>query len=123
MDKHADNIARFLIEGAAAAEADLDKKVKVLIDRMTLQITSVTPLLAHWVDTSNTPAENGKVKIQFGFLKLPEEVLPQLKRLLSVDYFDNYRLVKYIKNGQAMTGLEIVVHPDDLPGEAYDYAY
>jgi len=116
--------AKFLIEGAqAAAEANLDNKVVVLIDRMTLQIVSVPSLLTHWADLSTTSGDEGKVKIQFGFLKLPEEVLPQLKKLLSVDFFKDYRLVKYVKDGQAMTGLELTVHPDELPGEEFDYAY
>lgn len=116
--------AKFLIEGAqAAAEANLDKKVVVLIDRMTLQIASVPSLLSHWADMSTTSSDGGKVKVQLGFLKLPEEVLPQLKKLLSVDFFEDYRLVKYVKDGQAMTGLEITVHPDKLPGEEIDYAY
>lgn len=66
--------------------------------------------------------EDGRAKIQFGFLKLPEEALQPLKRLLSLDYFE-YRVVRYSKNEQAMTGVEILVSPDDLPGEDSEYAY
>ena len=67
--------------------------------------------------------DDGKIKVQLDFMKLPKEVIPDLERLLSVDYFKNHRLLKYVKNGQARTGLEIEVSPKDLPGTAYDYAF
>jgi len=92
---------------------------------MFLQIFSVPSLQAHLVNGAVLPtgAEDGTVKIQLDFLKLPKEVLPDLERLLSTDYFKNHRLVKFIKDGQARTGLEIEVTPKELPGDPYDYAF
>jgi len=116
-------LARLLIEDLPQKTGKLDKKVGVLGTRMLLQIQSVPSLLAHLVDFSvGDPGPEGKVKIQFDFLKLPKEIIPELEKLLSVDYFKGYRLLKYVKNGQARTGLEVEVSPQDLPGSAYDYS-
>lgn len=114
--------------GPAQARFDpnkVDPKVKVLADRLALQIFSVPSLQAHLADYSVTPTGKAdkSVRVQMDFMKLPKEVLPDLERLLSVDFFQNHRLVKYIKNGQARTGLEIEVSPKELPGNPYDYAY
>lgn len=111
-----------------AAKPTSDKvppKVSVLANRIFLQIFSVPSLQAYLADAAVIPtgSEDGTVKIQLDFLKLPKEVLPDLERLLSTDYFKNHRLVKYIKDGQARTGLEIEVTPKELPGDPYDYAY
>jgi len=102
-----------------------DPKIKVLADRLALQVFSVPSLQAHLADYAVVPSgkPDGSVRIQLDFLKLPKEILSDLERLLSVDYFKNHRLVKYTKNGQARTGLEIEVTPKELPGEAYDYAF
>lgn len=103
----------------------VDKKVSTLANRIFLQIFSVPSLQAYLADAAVIPTgkEDGTVKIQLDFLKLPKEVLPDLERLLSTDYFENHRLVKYIKDGQARTGLEIEVTPKELPGDPYDYAF
>lgn len=103
----------------------IDPKVKVLSDRLALQVFSVPSLQAYLADYSVVPTgkPDGTVRIQLDFLKLPKEILPDLERLLSVDYFKEHRLVKYIKNGQARTGLEIEVTPKELPGTPYDYAF
>jgi hypothetical protein len=109
----------------AKPPASKDQKIAVLANRMFLQIFSVPSLQAHLADAAVIPAgtPDGKVKIQLDFLKLPKEVLPDLERLLSTDFFKDHRLVKYIKNGQARTGLEIEVTPKDLPGDDYNYAF
>lgn len=114
---------QFLIEQVPTDK--IDKKVAVLANRIFLQIFSVPSLQAYLADAAIIPtgAEDGTVKIQLDFLKLPKEVLPDLERLLSTDYFENHRLVKYIKDGQARTGLEIEVTPKELPGDPYDYAF
>ena len=93
--------------------------------RLALQVCSVPSLQAYLADSSGVPTgkPDGTVRIQLDFLKLPKEILPDLERLLSVDYFKEHRLVKYIKNGQARTGLEIEVTPKELPGTPYDYAF
>lgn len=111
--------------GVPPVKGKVDPKVKVLSDRIALQVFSVPSLQAYLADYSVVPSgkPDGAVRIQLDFLKLPKEVLPDLERLLSVDYFKNHRLVKYVKNGQARTGLEIEVTPKELPGNAYDYAF
>lgn len=110
--------------GDGQPKGELDPKLKALCDRMFLQIFSVPSLQTWLADASVLPSgDDGKIKIQLDFMKLPKEVIPDLERLLSVDYFKNHRLVKYVKNGQARTGLEIEVSPKDLPGSAYDYAF
>jgi len=103
----------------------IDKKVTVLATRMMLQIFSVPSLMAYLADAAVVPTgkPDKSIKIQLDFIKLPKEILPELEKLLSTDYFKDHKLLKYIKNGQARTGLEIEVTPKDLPGTAYDYAY
>jgi hypothetical protein len=115
--------ARILIEKAGAPH--LDKKISVLATRMMLQVFSVPSLMAYLADAAVVPTgkPDGSVKVQLDFIKLPKEILPELEKLLSADYFKDHKLLKYIKNGQARTGLEIEVTPKDLPGTAYDYAY
>jgi len=110
---------------SARSNKEVDPKVKVLSDRIALQVFSVPSLQAYLADYSVVPSgkPDGSVRIQLDFLKLPKEILPDLERLLSVDYFKDHRLLKYIKNGQARTGLEIEVTPKDLPGDAYSYAF
>ena len=100
-------------------------KLSVLSTRILLQVFSVPSLMAYLADAAVVPTgkPDGSVKVQLDFLKLPKEILPDLERLLSTDYFKDHKLMKYIKNGQARTGLEIEVAPKELPGTAYDYAY
>lgn len=107
------------------ASDKLPPKVQTLANRIFLQVFSVPSLQACLADASVNPTgdPDNSVRIQLDFLKLPKEVLPDLERLLSTDFFKNHKLVKYIKNGQARTGLEIKVTPKELPGDAYDYAY
>lgn len=114
---------QFLIERVQTDK--IDPKIGVLANRMFLQIFSVPSLQAAFSDASITPQNDsgGKVRIQLDFLKLPKEVMPDLERLISTDYFKDHRLVKYIKNGQARTGVEIEVTPKDLPGDPFDYAF
>ena len=116
--------AKFLIEDLPRATAKVDKKVGVLAIRMLLQIMSVPSLLSNLVDFAVMGnQEDRKVRLQLDFLKLPKEIIPELEKLLSVDYFKDHRLLRYVKNGQARTGLEIEVTPRDLPGDAYDYSF
>lgn len=123
-------IAKFLIEDlpaqlSAAYGKDVPEKVKVLFNRMLLQAHSVPSLQAYLQGAAidKDPSSEKGIRIQLDFLKLPKEVVPDLERLLSVDWFKNHRLVRYMKNGSARTGLEITVEPKDLPGDAYDYAF
>lgn len=119
--------ARFLIEELPAkiSASGANEKVSAVANRIALQVFSVPSLQAFLADYAviNTGKPNGAVLIQLDFLKLPKEIIPELEKLLSVDMFKDHRLVKYIKNGQARTGLEIEVVPKDLPGSPYDYAF
>lgn len=113
-------------EGNRAENKDkLSQKITVLATRMMLQLFSVPSLMAYLADAAVVPTNrpDGSVKVQLDFIKLPKEILPEMEKLLSTDYFKDHKLLKYIKNGQARTGLEIEVTPKDLPGDAFDYAY
>ena len=117
--------AKLLIEELPSQlqKAGATEKVSAVANRMALQINSVPSLQSFLADYAVVAGEDGVIKIQMDFLKLPKEIIPELEKLLSVDQFKKHRLVKYIKNGQARTGLEIEVSPEDLPGTAYDYAF
>lgn len=65
-------------------------------------------------------AGEGAVKIQLDFHRLPEEIMPQLRRLLAAP--GDIKHFRYVKDGSARTGVEIPVKPSDLEGNAYDYA-
>jgi len=101
------------------------EKMSAVANRIALQLFSVPALQSFLADYGivSTGRDDGSIKIQMDFLKLPKEIIPELEKLLSVDHFKDHRLVKYIKNGQARTGLEIEVTPKELPGEPYDYAF
>ena len=120
-------IAQFLIEELPQqlSQAGADEKVSAVANRIALQIFSVPSLQSFLADYAvvGTGRDDGSVKVQLDFLKLPKEIVPELEKLLSVEHYKNHRLVKYIKNGQARTGLEIEITPKDLPGSAYDYAF
>jgi len=111
--------------GASAGPDANSEKIAAVANRIALQVFSVPSLQAFLADYSvvSTGRGDGSVKIQLDFLKLPKEIIPELEKLLSVDQFQDHRLVKYIKNGQARVGLEIEVTPKELPGSAYDYSF
>jgi len=119
--------ARLLIEELPQQlkNAGADEKVSAVANRMALQINSVPSLQSFLANYAvvGTNRSDGSVKIQMDFLKLPKEIIPELEKLLSVEFFKNHRLVKFVKDGQARTGLEIEVSPKDLPGTPYDYAF
>lgn len=115
-----DQVAKFLIEQDGQK---LDKKVSVYLSRLMLRLFSVPSLMANLVDVGTVPDTekgDGAVKIQLDFMRLPAEIIPQLKRLVAAP--DEINLFKYVKNGAAHIGLEIPVKPDDFAGEKYDYA-
>lgn len=121
-------LARILIEDVPAMVHNVDRKVGVLASRMLLQIQATPALMSQLSDFAVVTADgskdkNAKVKLQFDFLLLPREVIPDLERLLALSFFSDYRIVNFTKNGQARTGVEVTVSPDDLPGDDKDYAF
>ena len=120
--------ARLLIEQVPQElkDAGADPKVSAVTNRMAMLVNTVPSLQSFLADFGvykDKESKNGAVKVQFDFLKLPKEIIPELEKLLSVDKFKSHVFSKYIKNGQARTGLEIIVDPTNLPGDAYQYAF
>jgi hypothetical protein len=114
-------LAVILVEGLSP---NLNKKVAVFLNRLLLRIFSVPALMNFLVDVRPVPDEEageGAVKIQLDFMRLPEEIRPELQRLLAAPSGEKF--LKYVKNGEARTGVEIAVNPKDLEGDAYDYAF
>lgn len=119
--------AQFLIEELPALfhKAGADEKITAIGNRIALQVNSVPSLQAFLSDFSviSTGKQDGSVKVQLDFYKLPKEIIPEMAKLLSLDQFTKHRIVKYVKNGQARTGVEIEISPKDIPGDPYDYSY
>lgn len=125
-------LARILVEGPEQKIADvdpaqqkpkIDKKIAVFLNRLLLRIFSVPALLTYLADVAlfqDDAAQDGHCKIQLDFLRLPDEVHPQIIKLCAAPR--EPKMVRYIKNGSARTGVELEVKPDDFGGEEYDYA-
>ena len=114
-------VARILIE--QGGDKRIDPKVRVLLNRMMVQIASAPSLQTYLVDAGIVPQDDGSASLQFDFLRLPEEVIPQVEKLMSASSFDSFKWSRYVKNGQAHVGLDLRINPENLPGTAYDYAY
>lgn len=116
-----DKLAERLLEADNSNEST---KIDVLVTRMLLKIASVPAFLSSLCDYSlKSESVNGKTEacIQFDFVKMPKEAMPQLSKLLSLDFFEDSKMFQFIKNGQAHVGIQINVSEDDLPGEEIDY--
>ena len=114
-------LAKVLIE--QGGDPALNKKVAVFFNRLRLRIFSVPSLMGYLASVCALPDEEageGSVKIQLDFLRLPEEIMPQVQRLLAAP--TKADLFRYIKDGQARVGIELKVNPKDLKGEDYEYA-
>lgn len=111
---------------AAAADDEappVDKKIAVFFNRALLRIFGCTSLMTYLNDASVFPVANssdGSCKIQFVFNRLPDEVHPQVVRLIAAPR--DPKFTKFVDRGQALTGLEMEVKPEDFGGEDYDYA-
>jgi hypothetical protein len=110
---------------SATRESNLNKKVNVFLNRLLLRIYSVPALMTYLADVmpvkDTESDEEGAVNIQLDFLRLPDEIIPQLERLIAAPH--KLKWFKYVKDGSARTGVEVPVAPDDMGGEEYDYAY
>jgi hypothetical protein len=112
-------------DGLPANREGAREKISAVANRIALQIFSVPSLQSFLANYGvfKTDRNDGSVRIELDFLKLPKEIIPELEKLLSVDQFKDHKLVKYIKDGTARTGLVIEVTPKNLPGAPYDYAF
>jgi len=102
---------------------DVDKKIAVFLNRLLLRIFSVPALMSYLSDVAlfpNAKSQDGECKIQLVFQRLPDEVHPQMLRLISAPR--DPKLTRFVDQGQARTGVEMSIKPDDLGGEEYDYA-
>jgi hypothetical protein len=117
-----DKVARLLIETGEQVDTELDPKISVYINRLLLRLFSAPGLLNSLADVGylHCDAEPGTVKVQLDFYRLPQEVFPDVMRLLAAPRPP--QAFRYVKNGSARTGFEIRVKPDDFAGEEYDYA-
>jgi hypothetical protein len=106
-------------------DSALNKKVNVFLNRLLLRIYSVPSLMTYLADVM--PVKNpesdqeGAVNVQLDFLRLPDEIIPQLERLIAAPH--KLKWFKYVKDGSARTGVEVPVAPEDMEGDTYDYAY
>jgi hypothetical protein len=137
-------LAILLIE--KLADANIDKKIAVYVNRLMLRLQSQPALLANLADVtvfkpgieSNTDdqvedgtfneAEEAEEKapgdgviVQLSFRRLPQEVLTPLIRLIASPR--EPKLFRFVKDGQARTGIQVELRPSDFPGEEYDYAF
>jgi hypothetical protein len=119
------------LDGAEAGDMDqgaeqpkIDKKIAVYLNRVALRLFSVPSLQTFWKDTvlfSDTGSADGRCKIQLVFHRLPEEAHPMLVKLLAAPR--DPKFTRFVDHGQARTGVELEVGPDDFGGEDYDYAF
>jgi hypothetical protein len=103
---------------------NLNKKISVYLNRLLLRIFSVPSLMTYLADVmpvTDPEGEEGAVRIQLDFLRLPDEIIPQLERLIAAP--GKLKWFKYVKDGSARTGVEVPVEPDDLQGADYDYSF
>lgn len=105
--------------------AKLNKKITVFLNRLLLRIFSVPSLMTYLADVmpirDPESDEEGAVRIQLDFLRLPDEIIPQLERLIASPH--KLKWFKYVKDGSARTGVEVPIAPDDLEGADYDYSF
>lgn len=102
----------------------IDKKIAVYLNRVALRMFSVPSLQTFWKDTvlfSDTGSKDGRCKIQFVFHRLPDEAHPMLVKLLAAPRAPKF--TRFVAAGQARTGVELEVSPEDFGGEDYDYAF
>jgi hypothetical protein len=142
-------LAILLIE--KLADAKIDKKIAVFVNRLMLRLQSQPALIANLADVSvfkpgieantddqvkdgqfqegqedrddekNDEKGGETVLLQLSFRRLPQEVITPLLRLIAAPR--EAKLYKFVKDGQARTGVEMELRPSDFPGEEYDYAF
>lgn len=109
------------IDNDEDSEPKIDKKIGVFLNRAILRIFSVPSLMQYLKDVVLFTDEGDVCKIQFVFHRLPDEAVPQLTKLLAAPREPKY--TRFVDKGQAKTGVELEVQPDDFGGEEFDYAF
>lgn len=102
----------------------IDKKIAVFLNRVILRLFSVPSVMAFLKDVvlfQDDQAANGQCKIQLVFHRLPDEAHPQIVKLIAAPRDPKFS--RFVDQGQARTGVEMEVQPDDFGGEDYDYAF
>lgn len=116
----APQLAIALVE--ASETGMIPKKIGVFIDRLMLRLHAVQPMMSYCTGVNCTAAEGEKetVTVEVEFHRLPEEVLPQVLRLIAApNKVETYR---YVKHGSARMAFKFKISEEDLKGDAFDYA-
>jgi hypothetical protein len=140
------DFATLLIE--KVADANIDKKIAVYVNRLMLRLHSQPALMANLADvTVFKPGVNGETEdqvkdgkfnesddndsqksssddlviVQLSFRRLPQEVISPLIRLIAAPR--EPKMVRYTKDGSARFGVELALKPSDFPGDEYDYSF
>ncbi len=104
-------------------KSQIDKKIAVYLNRLLLRIFSMPALMSFLADVAlfkdEDDANDGCV-VQLDFLRLPEEVYPQLLTLCGAPRPP--KMYRYTKSGSARTGVELDVRPTDFPGDEINYS-
>ena len=119
---HEDGLDRGRQDGDG--KPNIDKKIAVFLNRAILRIFSVPALMSYLKDVvlfQDDQAANGQCKIQFVFHRLPEEAHPQVIKLIAAPHDPTF--TRFVDKGQARTGIELEVEPDDFGGETFDYSF
>jgi hypothetical protein len=110
----------------------INPKIAVYINRLMLRLFSVPSLITYLDDVGiirgesegggkNGEAGDEKVTIQLDFHRLPQEIIQQVTRLIAPP--GKMKLKQYTKKDSARLGFEFDLHPKDLGGDDYDYAF
>lgn len=142
-------LAVLLIE--KVADANIDKKIAVYVNRLLLRFHSQPAILANLADVTvfkpkftggttdqvedgefqeseNEPVKpeedddpNNRVVLQLSFRRLPQEIIAPLIRLIASPR--EPKLFRYTKDGSARLGVEIDLKASDFPGDEYEYSF
>jgi hypothetical protein len=104
-------VARYLLEGD-----DVDYYAKTFADRLILRVFNAPALMSHLrnlavLDSQQEGVPQGSYKFQLKFNRLPDEVIPQVKRLIGVP---SVKVVEFEEAHMACTGFEFVLEQSDL---------
>lgn len=144
-------LARLLIE--EVADANIDKKIAVFVNRLMLRLHSQPAFLSNLSDVTvfkpgfegetDDQVEDGEFnesEVENRPAKESEDENPNSKVILQLSFRRlpqeviaplirliaaprEPKLMRYTKDGSARLGVEIELKPSDFPGEEYDYSF